>query len=378
MSPPTGEHLSLGKRLLFSAIVALLGAAICEIGARLLLGELFDLESTQRTFEETGLMKPRFAVDPELGWTHVKDAVVAGEAEGRVHLDADGLRISHLEIADPAPEVLAVGDSITFGDGVKDDETWPARLESLRGRRVLNAGVSGYGLDQAVLRAERLLARHRVDWVVLTFIPDDVSRSTHSRQFGLPKPVFVPRGDRFVLTPPRLQIGRARLRHLLGYSRAVSILMRSLGVASWQGPGSDNVVAHEAGVGVARYLLDRFVDRVGRAGARPLLVYLYYPGYAPEVLQHPGRLDPLLTHLRESGIPFLDAGQLHVAAVARDPSLRRRLYGVGWHFSPKGNRWFAAVVNDALREEAEKDRRRAARHNGDGGGWRRSPTTPQR
>ncbi len=54
------------------------------------------------------------------------------------------------------PPVLAVGDSYAHGDEVSDAETWVALLQPLIGRRTVNAGVSGYGLDQIVLRAEKV------------------------------------------------------------------------------------------------------------------------------------------------------------------------------------------------------------------------------
>lgn len=42
-------------------------------------------------------------------------------------------------------EVLAVGDSWTFGLAAPADEAWPRQLERLAGRSVYNAGISGYG-----------------------------------------------------------------------------------------------------------------------------------------------------------------------------------------------------------------------------------------
>ena len=50
--------------------------------------------------------------------------------------------------------ILAVGNSCTFGVGVNDDETWPARLERIMGEEsgveseVINAGVPGYSSFQ--------------------------------------------------------------------------------------------------------------------------------------------------------------------------------------------------------------------------------------
>ena len=67
-------------------------------------------------------------------------------------------------------DILALGDSFTFGMGVRDDETWPAqlkeRLERSVGREiaVVNAGTISYGIFQELdlLRASGLATRPRV------------------------------------------------------------------------------------------------------------------------------------------------------------------------------------------------------------------------
>ena len=95
-------------------------------------------------------------------------------------------------------QVLALGDSFTFGDGVADADTWPAYLERLLDQRlparryqVLNAGASSYGLDQAILRAEDLIPRYRPELVILSFIEDDIERCREVVRHGQPKPYFV-------------------------------------------------------------------------------------------------------------------------------------------------------------------------------------------
>lgn len=61
-------------------------------------------------------------------------------------------------------DILAVGDSFTVGGGVNRSEAWPSRLEARANDdallaqpvRVLNAGVSGYGMRQIRLLTEEL------------------------------------------------------------------------------------------------------------------------------------------------------------------------------------------------------------------------------
>lgn len=42
-------------------------------------------------------------------------------------------------------DILAIGDSMTYGYGVQSHETWPSQLRELTGLKVYNAGVGGYG-----------------------------------------------------------------------------------------------------------------------------------------------------------------------------------------------------------------------------------------
>ncbi|MBX9942639.1 MAG: hypothetical protein K2Y40_01035 [Reyranella sp.] len=88
------------------------------------------------------------------------------------------------------PPVLATGDSFAYGAEVPDDRTWPAYLQGLIHRRTINAGVLGYGLDQIVMRTERLVPAVQPAVTVVSFIADDVRRIEMSRLWGHEKPYF--------------------------------------------------------------------------------------------------------------------------------------------------------------------------------------------
>ena len=62
--------------------------------------------------------------------------------------DQKGFRNS--QVPDSA-DIVALGDSHTYGSGVKSEETWPKVLEMLTGQPVYNMGLSGFGPVQSFL-----------------------------------------------------------------------------------------------------------------------------------------------------------------------------------------------------------------------------------
>jgi lysophospholipase L1-like esterase len=90
----------------------------------------------------------------------------------RASVGSDGFRVSGAAAvgeATQAPLIVALGDSFTFGLGVEDQETWPARLEAELEQalgsdiRVLNAGTISYGVFQEMdLLLERALSEQPV------------------------------------------------------------------------------------------------------------------------------------------------------------------------------------------------------------------------
>lgn len=158
-----------------------------------------------------------FRYDADLGWSTRPGA---RSRDGLFSIDGAGARRSgSTDPGDSVQRIVAVGDSFTFGDEVADDETWAEQLEGILDAsgsptEVINLGVNGYGVDQAVLRFERDGAPLAPDVVLLGLQGENLLRNLNvvravyfpGTSMPLSKPRFILDGDGLALvnqpTPP--------------------------------------------------------------------------------------------------------------------------------------------------------------------------------
>ena len=132
--------------------------------------------------------------DATLGWVPAPDleGIYPGSQPIHVQHNALGLRGALPDDARPH-RLLVLGDSYVWGFDVDVANRFTEHLGTARPDwDVVNAGVSGYGTDQALLLARRLLPSLQPDAVLLVYTPqnDHVDNATNSR-YGYYKPYFV-------------------------------------------------------------------------------------------------------------------------------------------------------------------------------------------
>jgi hypothetical protein len=143
--------------------------------------------------------------DAWLGWALEPGARGVSRRTGRpveYRINSRGLRDDETSDDKPAGvvRIVALGASRTFGYGLPIEEHFTRLLErDCPGVEVVNMGVDGFGVDQALLQLEHEGWRYQPD-LVLAYVDTLDDRHLHVVRWGRPKPRFVLEGDALVLT----------------------------------------------------------------------------------------------------------------------------------------------------------------------------------
>jgi lysophospholipase L1-like esterase len=339
-------------RLLFGlvSVSSALALYFMELVLRVTTSELDLLRDSEQAFwqarlREQGRRSPIEARDGDteydcrLGWRMRRSYWAAG-----IQHDERGFRRSERAPAAGARRALFIGDSFTYGLGVRDETTFAARFGELSGYEAINAGVNAYGADQALLMWElegRLL---EPDLVVFGYVVDDFLRSALWLR-DAPKPHFAlddATGEYSLrgIPVPRAaelseeQLGERRIRVLDAGRLLFHRARRKLGIPE---------PALAAKAHLSEYILERLRDSVEESGARLLVLVIGRHRNADEDWIHTS----ILASCTRLGVACLD-----VATEMRSGALDA-YFGEHEHFSPLGHRFIAERILEA---ELRRDR----------------------
>ncbi len=279
---------------------------------------------------------PFMQADAELFWSPRPG--FRGEFLGRpVAINAFGLRGA--EVGSPKPRgrrrIAAFGDSITFGYGVGDGETYTAELGrrlAPRGAEAVNAGVTGYTTHQVLRLLQRLGPSLEMDVATFCIGWNDASR----------RPV----DDRTYASRMRAASALDGLaRHVHLYRAAKSLYLRSMmrrAEREWDAPPTGQRVPAPQ----YRENLRAIVAECRRRGIEPVFLELprrRRPGEAPPASEHAQVLTETAAELR---VPLVDLGDLGLDAPVDS---NERYFIDNLHLSVEGHRYLAERLTDHLR-----------------------------
>lgn len=264
----------------------------------------------------------------------------------------------------PEPEagrlrIAVLGDSMAFGWGAGDQDTYPAQLERMLTTRpveVINAGYPGTCMGEKALWYVKGVRSYRPDVVVLTALGDDVDGDLYWRSFSLrgdggaepratrePADPGVRSARRLVTLLPGYALAAERSQ-LLGLVRlaATRVLTRERTTALGQRPATAEEVRqfHGEGLMLLKAEVRWLADRVHNDGGRLALVFVpfrdsVYPaeGWWPDELRWKSRaVAAALGELcGELALPFRD---LTAPLVARAATGKAPLYYEGIETHP--------------------------------------------
>jgi len=168
--------------------------------------------------------------------------------------------------------LLAFGDSLTFGTGAAEHESYPAQLEKRIGRRVVRAGVPGEVTAQALARLPAALDEHAPRLLLLCIGGNDFLRRLGNQQaeanvramvklartrgievllIGTPEPGFS-------VTPPAFYAGIAKEFAVPYEDAAIAQVLKDASLKS------DPIHPNAQGYGV---IAERIAERLRKSGA---------------------------------------------------------------------------------------------------------------
>ena len=341
--------LSYLLNLFISCVSILFTFALLELAVRIPDGDFHfrnNLRQTRNLFQS---MNPT-EYHPELGW--IPRPGFYGKQDGldtTITILEHGIRSNgnHFNSQEDFSTILAIGDSFTFGDQVSDNETWPAILETLTGRHVINAGVFGYGIDQSFIRAQKLIPLYKPETVIFSFIPNDIGRCELSKRSHAGKPYFEVKDSELLLkntpvpSPSKYEIGK--FRQFLSYSQFIHRIMMKAVPQYWlQGMGGGTKI-HADGEKVT-CLLFQELEHLGETYNTEIYILIQYPKESS--VRDLQRVAPVIDCLSKSRMNIVDLQESLNFERERDYGTYKSFFNK--HMTPEGNRFVAQKLYEAM------------------------------
>jgi hypothetical protein len=274
-----------------------------------------------------------FDYDVETGWHTLPNLDLmrlnAANQEWLIKTDSAGLRTLSNQVAADRKNLLILGDSFAFGEGVMLEDRFDAYIKrAMPDVNIVNTGTPGYGTDQEYVLARKFLKSLHPEDVILVLLYVNDFYDVLRKEFVLrSKPYFVRDGNQWQLRNPEIGAFQ-RLRDRSYLIAVLGELYEALPASAWDFDAAKSIITH---------ILERIADEKPRS--------------VPVVLAYHGRL---------VGVPWppnIGMSELctHVAfCIDLDPALDKKTdFLPDGHWTPSGHKSVGerlAVVLEGLKK----------------------------
>ncbi len=334
------RRVALRSLVFVSTFVALVGALEC--GARVLIDEaaLPILSVPLSGSVNTTTLSHVFQPHPTRFWALRPGLELSGPDFWGDVTNGNGIRRRE-SLGAKVPgrrRVLCVGDSCTYGLGVRCDEAWPALLDA-SGLEAINAGVPGYSTFQMERYLEELVPEYAPDALVLTVGNNDCAPWPTQQSGSI---VFLSDEERAAHVALR---GLARVSRFAAYV----IALAAPEPVKLEGRFDDG----DFGTSPPRVSVARFIDSVRRmrsAAAESVVVAWarrtdFDPRFGDALSSRAAPYREALRNAFAADPRFVDMEQVF----RESGRSAEELYIDNVHVTPLGNRIVAAAIDGALR-----------------------------
>ncbi|ETX02604.1 MAG: hypothetical protein ETSY1_02965 [Candidatus Entotheonella factor] len=298
-------------------------------------------------------LEDRKQFDAQLGWD-------LDPKQGRMRQPTIAVQRPPLESGQRHTRVLFLGDSFTFGADVKPLESYPAYTGRLLGVEAPNMAVSGYGIDQAILKYHYHGAKLEPDLVVLGVYSSDYMRAALAfSAYAKPKVTYNPIREMLEVHDEHIRLPQEQLRILKREARWTSYVVAFFETALARlFETDDDRQAHLMKMDrVVFELLAKLKADLEQRGVKLLIVQIpNATAYATVPNWERALVAPIRQHLlkiyEELDIPYIDVMR-EFLRFASFQELYQHYYvklpnGKRGHLSPRGNQHVAMLIAELL------------------------------
>ena len=228
------------KRLLSSLFTA----------AVILTGSLFCLELMLQIYIAVIAKRGKlFDFDLQVGWHTLPNLDLvrlnAANQEWLIKTDSAGLRTFSSQLATDRKNLLILGDSFAFGEGVMLQDRFDSYIKkAMPDLNIVNTGTPGYGTDQEYVLGRRFFKDLNPGDAILILLYVNDFYDVLRKDFVLrSKPYFVREGDQWKLQKP--DIGTFQwLRDRSYLAALIGELSEALRGSAWDFDAAKSIIAH--------------------------------------------------------------------------------------------------------------------------------------